>query len=431
MKILFITYAYPPYNNIGAVRSSKLTEYLKSFGHDIKVLTADKILYKNNLAWENPGIEIYRTKWSNINKPFELIKGGKKNVVSSGSYLSDTQKKNRLIQFISKSYKALIYWPDEQIGWFRYAKKIGTEILNDWRPDLIYASAKPFTSFIIANSLSKKFGIPWVGELRDLWVDNHHYQFPRWRYTIENLIEKRIISNACGLVTVSNTWSKYLINKYNKSTVCIPNGFVAEDFEKARKLQVNNLEKNSILKIVYTGNIYEHNQDPSPLLFALQMNPDWKGKVKVIFYGQNNKHKIENLIKKYNLRDVEGFISFRSSVSYLESLQIQTSADVLLLLNWNDKKENGVLPGKLFEYAGSLRPILCIGYEKGEAVELIHDRDLGFVSNNADFIGKEISKLIEQKRNNTLNDRPFEPVADLTRKQGAKKLNQFLIGLIK
>lgn len=44
----------------------------------------------------------------------------------------------------------------------------------NWKPDVILASAMPYTSLLVAAKLSRKYDIPFVAELRDLWVDNHY-----------------------------------------------------------------------------------------------------------------------------------------------------------------------------------------------------------------------------------------------------------------
>ena len=39
------------------------------------------------------------------------------------------------------------------------AKKL---IRSGWKPDVIYASATPYTSLITANKISRLFDVPWV-----------------------------------------------------------------------------------------------------------------------------------------------------------------------------------------------------------------------------------------------------------------------------
>src|SRR5580693_1736721 len=43
MKILIVSFAFPPSNVIGAVRVGKLARYLDHRGHDVRVLTTDLV----------------------------------------------------------------------------------------------------------------------------------------------------------------------------------------------------------------------------------------------------------------------------------------------------------------------------------------------------------------------------------------------------
>ena len=48
----------------------------------------------------------------------------------------------------------------------------------------------------------------------------------------------------------------------------------------------------------------------------------------------------------------------------LQIKKIQKSASILLHFVWNDKKQKGILSGKIFEYISAQKPILSIGYDK-------------------------------------------------------------------
>jgi hypothetical protein len=71
--------------------------------------------------------------------------------------------------------------PDPRIAWIRTAISAGTRLIEEWKPDVIFASAPPYTSLIVACRLSRAFDIPWVAGLRDLWADNPYFSFPAWR----------------------------------------------------------------------------------------------------------------------------------------------------------------------------------------------------------------------------------------------------------
>ena len=68
----------------------------------------------------------------------------------------------------------------------------------------------PFTSLWIGSKRSKRSDIPWVGELRDLWVTSPYYDYPLWRKKIERVFERRVLTNVDGLVTVSEPLAKIL-----------------------------------------------------------------------------------------------------------------------------------------------------------------------------------------------------------------------------
>jgi hypothetical protein len=93
--------------------------------------------------------------------------------------------------------------------------------------------------------------VPWVGELRDLWTDNHYYTFPTWRRVLETWIERRTLRTAAGLVTVSEPLAQMLRLRYDMPVCVVLNGFDPADYPPVQRLQPDRF-----LRIVYTGNVY-------------------------------------------------------------------------------------------------------------------------------------------------------------------------------
>jgi hypothetical protein len=73
-------------------------------------------------------------------------------------------------------------------------------------------------------------------------------------------------------------------------------------------------------------------------------------------------------------------------------------ADILLLLQWSNKRDEGNLPGKIFEYLYARRPILFVGYEEGVAASLIRERRAGLVSNMPERIRDQLQAWLKDKR---------------------------------
>jgi hypothetical protein len=73
--------------------------------------------------------------------------------------------KQKLQQFFLQS----IFIPDSRIRWKKYALQKADEIFEEHSDiAMVFATAPPFTDFIIANELSKKYDVPFVVDYRDL-----------------------------------------------------------------------------------------------------------------------------------------------------------------------------------------------------------------------------------------------------------------------
>ncbi len=367
MKVLFITYYFAPYNTIGAVRTTRTAEKLIELGYDVKVISANKQNLPDNLSTSFPQESTYRTKWFN---PSKFVP--KKALNKSVNYTSDGKKLKSIRMLLNKIYTSLFSYPDDLIGWFLPARKQAAKLINNgWVPDLIYASATPYTSLLVAKSVSGKYSIPWVAELRDLWADNHYIK-SNW---IDQLIEKRTLTTANSLVTVSEPLANRLAKKYTCPVSVIYNAYDKADFSGAENDSIG--RDSDTIKIVYTGTVYEDRQDPTPLLLALASNETLKSKVSVDFYGQKLSY-ISYLTNKYKLEDC---VFVHDPVTRAESLKIQRAADILLLLTWNDEREKGILTGKLFEYIGSGKAILSIGAIEDDASKIVTSNQFGIASN--------------------------------------------------
>ena len=393
MKILFITYFFAPYNCIGAVRTTRTVEKLIEMGHDVRVITAkDQHLIKN-LSSEVPEKKIIRTRWADLEKPiYSLL--GHSNVLSLKSNIHKKSFKSILLNFLNGIFQRVISIPDKHIGWYFHAVHESKRTINaGWVPDVIFASATPYTSLMIAKNISKYFGIPWVGELRDLWADNH-YGYGWW---VDRKIEQLTLKTASALVTVSNPLNEILQKKYPKIKVStILNAYDKKDFSNEYEIK-----SNSKLNIVYTGAIYSGKRDPSPLFEALNLHKSLQNFFNIDFYG-NDLGYVSSLIEKYNLHDC---VKVHGSVSRNEALQYQKKSSVLLLLTWDNPNEKGVLTGKLFEYIGSSKPILSIGAIEDTASTLIKENSFGVATNTPEEIVQFLQSIISNDFKIDINNR--------------------------
>src|SRR5437879_2507563 len=110
MKILFITYYFPPYNAIGAIRTGKTAKYLTGLGNEVKGISAKDQPLQPNLMVEIPEENVTRTTWVNIAKAGEMAAGGREKVASSGFETSGI--KGKLLNWAKKVFRTVVAIPD-------------------------------------------------------------------------------------------------------------------------------------------------------------------------------------------------------------------------------------------------------------------------------------------------------------------------------
>jgi hypothetical protein len=393
MKILIVAFRFPPSNFIGAVRVGKLASFLHRNGHVVRVLTTD-LSEDRSLPVEMPPEWIVNTGYNERPTSLGWALGCIRGVLSASQSQSPPStgavSSRSTWEKLRRQYYGLIHIPDRDVAWRETAVPAGEDLIKGWKPDIIFASAPPFTGLVVASRLSRTFGIPWVADFRDLWTDNPYYSFPAWRRPIDRWLERSTMRDVSAIVTTSPLFATRLRELHRKRVEVVFNGYAEEDFPSSFASADPNF-----LVIRYTGNIYRGFRDPSPLFAAMSMlERELRNHIRVEFFGDSAAD-IRTFAEKYGVADE---ILVRPSVPYRKALELQLGADVLLLLHWNDRRDAGTIPGKLFEYLYARRPILYIGYEDGTAAQIIRERGAGFISNSAESIGGQLRDWLHAKK---------------------------------
>ena len=104
---------------------------------------------------ESYGIKVYRTPGSGNN----LLTGRKlKDLPNEGPRIL----KRKLSRYRKQ--------PDEHRSWINKAVKLGKEIIESHKIEIIYATGPSFTALIAAGELKEKFKIPLVTDYQDSWL---------------------------------------------------------------------------------------------------------------------------------------------------------------------------------------------------------------------------------------------------------------------
>ena len=428
MKILLVTWHFPPVNNIAAIRVGKMASFFHRQGHDIRVITAAKDDPDRSLELQMPEELVTATEWFDIDKfahPITALKSAWARQAPADA-AGDTAAArddaggtpSRLRRRVASFYNSLFFFPDRYIGWVPRLTAAGDSLLRHWRPDLIIGTGPPFTVLIGAQRLAARHGIPWFAEFRDRWTDDPYFPPPRWREGLEKKLERRLIASARGIVTVSPPWAEFYERKFGKPTALVYNGFDPDDFP-AEPLDSGP----GPVRILHAGTIYPGHRDPTPLFQAIVKSGLGPDEIKVVFFGRS----VQGVHGLAEASGAGAFVETHGAVPYAESIEMQRRADVLLLLQWNDPKEQGNVPAKLFEYLAVCRPILGIGLVGGVPSRLIGERRAGLFCNDPDQIAKQLRDWVDaKKRGQTIKALPITVRDGFSRGDQYSQLESFL-----
>ncbi|MEZ5758141.1 MAG: glycosyltransferase [Emcibacteraceae bacterium] len=434
MKILVVSGFFPPYAPVSGSRVNKLARFLELQGHDIRVLAPLRRDQGSSLTPEISEDKIIFTDFTDINAFPSYIKQSVKSIFSSkendnlaeqseqyGEDKSETGEESKL----SLYYRKLTNIPDRTIGWYPKAISEGRKLFKSWSPDIIFTTVPPFTCLLVASKLARINDVPWVADYRDLWSDHGYYHGSGFKKKIDRFIEKRALSNCSGLITVTQSWVETLKKSRNIPVQLAMNGFDPSDFEGIVEKELYP----DHLTILYAGALYEGKRDPQKLFEAMAKLGDAAKKIKVLLYTEFGVDELSESQKKI-IRDheLEEQVICSKYIPQSELHKIMAGTDIMMLLRWDDPRENSVIAGKLFEYIGTGKPILSIGGTEGEAADIIRDNNFGLVSNDVDEIAGYLKTQLQSKKSSkescNPNQKKFERSAQF------EKLEKFMQDIV-
>jgi len=385
-KALIITYYWPPAGGSAVYRWLKFTKYLREFGWEPVVYTAENGEYAE-LDPENAkdipqGITILKQP---IWEPYTLYKkfiGQKKTEKVNVGFLTE-KKKPGFTEFVSVWIRGNFFIPDARKFWVKPSVKYLSEWLRENPVDVIISSGPPHSMHLIAMGLKKRFNIPWVADFRDPWtkIDFYNELHLSWFANRKHhRLEKKVVTTADCVVTVGNEMRKEFEALGAKKAVTITNGFDTADQIEAE------VEMDRKFTLAHFGTVNKA-RNPELLWQVLQElvteNSEFACDLELKFVGRLDSS-VREAIDKYHLGQYLTKIDF---LPHIDVLLKQRQSQVLLLLINQTHNAGGILTGKFFEYLAAGRPIIAIGPTVGDVSDILNTSKAGQIIDFEDRVG--------------------------------------------
>lgn len=274
----------------------------------------------------------------------------------------------------------------------------------DGKPEIILASSVHPLTLVAGIKIAKKFGIPCICEVRDLWPESIvAYGALKRNSIIAKILyigEKWIYKRADTIIMTWEGGSQYIKdqgwdNEIDLEKVKhISNGVVIDTFDKNSQVHILNdadLDDNSYKNIVYTGSIRKVN-NLGILLDAAKLIHQQNDKIRFLVYGSGNeKEMLERRCKDEGIKNVifKGRIDKKMIPSVLKRAYANILHNSSTALDKYGQSQN-----KLFEYLAAGKCIIQT-YTTGYSVLERYDCGVSIAKQTPEAIAEAILKVCD------------------------------------
>jgi hypothetical protein len=381
-KLLIITYYWPPAGGPGVQRWLKFVKYLPDFGFqpivyipenpsypiiDEKLLTEvsnQAIILKNKI------VEPYQ--WASF------LSKNKTKKISSG-IIPNRKKQTFLDQFLLW-IRGNIFIPDARVLWVNPSVKYLEKYISENGITTIITSGPPHSLHLIGLELKRKLNVKWVADFRDPWTTiGYHKALKLSEFAAKKhkQLEYKVL-NTADLILVTSPSTRTEFKKITSKPIeVITNGYDLE------KIGIQLLDKKFTL--AHIGSFLSE-RNPRILWESIseliRENPIFASHFQLKLIGAVSQEVLDSI----SLFQLQKYVNNLGYVSHDEAIIHQKKSQVLLLIEINSEDTKSIIPGKLFEYMVSERPIIGVGPKGSDFAEIIIDTNTGVF---ADYSEKE------------------------------------------
>jgi hypothetical protein len=356
-KALIITYYWPPAGGPGVQRWLKFVKYLPDFGIEPIVYIPDNPTYPiidegltNDVSAD---VTILRRK---IFEPYGIaavLTGKTAKKISSG--IIPSERKQTGLEKLSLWIRGNVFIPDARIFWVNPSVKFLRKYITENGIDTIITTGPPHSLHLIGMKLRQKLEIKWIADFRDPWTSIGYHKSLKLTGFSEDRhksLEQKVLNAADHIIVTSPSTKAEFRDITTKPIDVITNGY---DVEIAKSKH-----RDEKFTLAHIGSLLS---ERNPMILwqvlaeLIREKPGFADHFELKLIGTVS-NDILLVLQSY---DLGPFVNFLGYISHHEAIKHQKRSQVLLLIEINSVETKSIIPGKIFEYMVSGRPIIGIG----------------------------------------------------------------------
>lgn len=385
-RILMVAYHFPPLaGSSGIQRTLRFVQHLPTLGWQPLVLSAHPRAYErtsDDLMDEVPAGTVVRRAFA----------------LDTARHL---QLKGRYLGWMAR--------PDRWISWKFDAVRQGLELIEEYKPAVIWSTYPIATAHVVASALHRKTGIPWIADFRDPMAQEGYPADPRvWQSYRDIEADAAMQARYCVFTTpgAAHMYQRRYPGAASRIVV-VENGYDEESFASVA-LPPPRLPPQSSsvsapgsrpLVMLHSGIVYPSERDPTQLFTALgrlqragTLSP---ADLCIRFRAPVHDGLLQSLARAHGAQD---FIELCPAVPYREALAEMMAVDALLVMQGSGC--NAQIPAKIYEYLRAGKPVLGLTDPAGDTAGVLEQAGLHDIAplNSADEIARILPTLVRDWR---------------------------------
>lgn len=329
---------FPPRPRVGSRRPFHFAKYLPDFGWEPTIMTLTRFP-RSGAAPSAPGT----IKVLPIVTPWDATTS-RNNAFASG--------RNSLFSLGERLFPVDTWLPVMSLNLFRLIREAARV-----QPDVVWSTADPWSSHVLAYGVASALQIPWVADYRDPWTMCQIRNRKRFKIvqTLDRTIECQLVRRAAALVFTARTTEARYRQIFGEN---LPAHTIYNSFDDAFSgLSPRNAPETQTLEVAFLGRF----RPLSPatriirvLVEAKKTSPKVAGRIRVHSFGRLTSDDQAEVIRN-GLADQ--FV-IHDPVTPEETAVLLNAFDVFLVSV--DPERNDIIPAKLWDYLPFAQPILSL-----------------------------------------------------------------------
>lgn len=282
-----------------------------------------------------------------------------------------------------------------ELGW---AARAVPWVKKFWRsepPDVVWAICTQNINGLVAGlGLARHFSVPLVLEFHDPPSSSGHDDL----HPILRPVFAECLQNSDLAITTTQAYASRLAEEYELH----PERVIPVHLSYQGTCQQRQIGNTDDLVFLHAGSLHGGSARNArslveALLLVVERQPACRGHIRVrLLGGGQGAAEAAGMAKAKGLSDM---VECCPELPFEQAKQEMLAADVLVVIKYADSRYDVQIPGKLFQYLGTGKPILGIMRETTEAAEILRRSGVGIIAPNdkPQIIADRIERLWQER----------------------------------